>query len=72
MVVVVAGQQQPVEQLKENREELPLSSPHERRRRWLFAFPLQLACDQLARVVHSTYLDFFLPGAVVAFCLCVP
>ena len=31
VVLVVAGQQQPVEQLKENSEELLHSSPHEHR-----------------------------------------
>ena len=40
---MVAGQQQPVEQLKENSEKLLLSSPHEHRQRWLFAFPLLVA-----------------------------
>ena len=44
LVVVVAGQQQPVEQLKENSEELLLSSPHEHRQRCLFAFPLLFVC----------------------------
>ena len=68
VLVVVAGQQQPVEQLKENSEELLLSSPHEHRQWCLFTFPLLVACGPFCFAFRLQHKEFH--RALAVGCLC--
>ena len=69
VLVVLAGQQQPVEQLKENREELPLSSLHEHRSVGFSLFLCLLLAGLFALPSVCSMRSFTAPWRWVVFAL---